>query len=77
VLWNGWPTGIAVAWTQQHGGPWPSATSPLHTSVGAAAVGRFLRPVTYQDVPDALLPEELREANPWQIPRRVDGHAAP
>jgi len=73
VLWNGWPTGVAVAWAQHHGGPWPAATSPLHTSVGATAVRRFLRPVTYQDVPDALLPEELREANPRGVPRRVDG----
>jgi NADP-dependent aldehyde dehydrogenase len=57
----------------QHGGPWPATTSPLHTSVGVTAVRRFLRPVVYQGVPDAFLPEALRDANPWRLPRRVDG----
>ncbi|RXZ67288.1 aldehyde dehydrogenase (NADP(+)) [Agromyces albus] len=72
VLFAGWPTGVAVSWAQQHGGPWPSTTS-IHTSVGATAVRRFLRPVAYQDAPDAVLPPELRESNPLGIPRRVDG----
>ncbi|RKT89038.1 NADP-dependent aldehyde dehydrogenase [Saccharopolyspora antimicrobica] len=73
VIFNGWPTGVAVTWSQHHGGPWPSTTVPLHTSVGATAVRRFLRPVTYQDVPGELLPAALREDNPLGIPRRVDG----
>ncbi|HET9657724.1 MAG TPA: aldehyde dehydrogenase family protein [Kineosporiaceae bacterium] len=73
VLWNGWPTGVAVTWSMQHGGPFPSATTALHTSVGAAAVRRFLRPVTWQGFPQDLLPEALRDANPWRLPRRVDG----
>ena len=73
VIHNGWPTGVAVTWSQHHGGPWPATTAPLHTSVGAAAIRRFLRPVTYQDVPDALLPDVLQEANPLAVPRRVDG----
>jgi NADP-dependent aldehyde dehydrogenase len=51
VLWNGWPTGVAVARVQQHGGRWPASTSPRDTSVGAASVGRFLVPVVFQDVP--------------------------
>ncbi|MBT2499081.1 aldehyde dehydrogenase (NADP(+)) [Agromyces sp. ISL-38] len=72
VLFAGWPTGVAVSWAQQHGGPWPSTTS-IHTSVGVTAVRRFLRPVAYQDAPDAVLPPELRESNPLGIPRRVDG----
>ena len=72
VLFAGWPTGVAVSWAQQHGGPWPSTTS-IHTSVGVTAIRRFLRPVAYQDAPDAALPPELREANPLGIPRRVDG----
>lgn len=72
VLFAGWPTGVAVSWAQQHGGPWPSTTS-IHTSVGVTAIRRFLRPVAYQDAPDAALPPELREANPLRIPRRVDG----
>lgn len=73
VIWNGWPTGVSVTWAMQHGGPYPATTSPLHTSVGAAAIGRFLRPVAYQGVPDHLLPAGLREANPLGLPRRVDG----
>ncbi|MCS5716270.1 aldehyde dehydrogenase family protein [Herbiconiux sp. CPCC 205716] len=72
VLFAGWPTGVAVTWSQQHGGPWPATTS-IHTSVGVTALRRFLRPVAYQDAPDPLLPPELREANPLGIPRRVDG----
>ncbi|BDZ65594.1 aldehyde dehydrogenase (NADP(+)) [Agromyces mangrovi Wang et al. 2018] len=72
VLFAGWPTGVAVNWSQQHGGPWPSTTS-IHTSVGATAVRRFLRPVAYQSAPDAALPAALRDDNPLGIPRRVDG----
>jgi NADP-dependent aldehyde dehydrogenase len=73
VVWDGWPTGVAVAPAQHHGGPWPSSTSALHTSVGTAAVRRFLRPVVYQNVPNMLLPEPLRDANPLGLPRRVNG----
>ena len=73
VVVNGWPTGVAVGWAQQHGGPWPATSSPAHTSVGASALGRFTRPVAYQDVPDGALPPPLRESNPWKLPRRVDG----
>jgi NADP-dependent aldehyde dehydrogenase len=57
----------------QHGGPWPSTTSSASTSVGAAALERWLRPVTFQSVPDGLLPLALQESNPLSIPRRVDG----
>lgn len=72
-VWNEWPTGVAVNWAMHHGGPWPATTAPLHTSVGATAIRRFVRPVAWQGVPDALLPPELREANPLGVPRRVDG----
>ena len=71
VLFGGWPTGVAVSWGQTHGGPWPSTTS-LFTSVGSTSIRRFLRPVSYQGAPDALLPPELQEANPLGVPRRVD-----
>jgi NADP-dependent aldehyde dehydrogenase len=64
---------VAVTWAQHHGGPYPATTFPHHTSVGTTAIRRFLRPVAYQDAPDALLPAELREANPLGLPRRVDG----
>jgi NADP-dependent aldehyde dehydrogenase len=73
VIYNGWPTGVAVAWAMNHGGPWPATTSAAHTSVGATAIRRWLRPVCYQSLPDDLLPEGLRAANPWHLPRRVDG----
>jgi acyl-CoA reductase-like NAD-dependent aldehyde dehydrogenase len=76
VIYNGWPTGVAVTWSMNHGGPWPSTTSASHTSVGATAIRRWLRPVCYQDLPDELVPEGLREANPWRLPRRADGVAA-
>jgi NADP-dependent aldehyde dehydrogenase len=72
VLFAGWPTGVAVSWAQQHGGPWPATTS-IHTSVGVTAMRRFLRPVAFQDAPEAALPDELKEHNPLGIPRRVDG----
>lgn len=76
VLWNGWPTGVTVSYAQFHGGPYPATTSAT-TSVGTAAIGRFLRPVAYQTFPDAQLPPALQEANPWGITRRVDGRWEP
>lgn len=73
VLYEGWPTGVAIAWAQHHGGPWPASTASVHTSVGATAIRRFLAPVAYQDAPQAVLPAELRDGNPLGIPRREDG----
>jgi NADP-dependent aldehyde dehydrogenase len=72
LIWNGWPTGVAVCWAMQHGGPWPAATT-TSTSVGATAIERWLAPTAYQDWPEALLPDELKEDNPLSVPRRVDG----
>lgn len=74
IMWNGYPTGVAVSWAQTHGGPYPASTSSLHTSVGATAIRRFMRPVTYQSMPEALLPIELREVlDPEdQIPRVIN-----
>lgn len=60
-----------------HGGPFPATSDPRTTSVGARAIERFLRPVSYQDVPDALLPDALRDANPLRVPQRIDGALAP
>jgi NADP-dependent aldehyde dehydrogenase len=60
VVFNGWPTGVAVTWAQHHGGPWPATTAPAYTSVGAAAIRRWLVPVVYQDCPPELLPDGLR-----------------
>jgi NADP-dependent aldehyde dehydrogenase len=74
VLVNGYPTGVAVNWSMMHGGPWPASTNAGHTSVGATSIRRFLRPVAFQNVPDALLPDELRDANPLALPRRTVAH---
>lgn len=76
IVFDGWPTGVAVTWSQHHGGPWPATTSQ-HTSVGATAVRRFLRPVAFQNAPERVLPDALREENPLGIPRRVDGVLQP
>jgi NADP-dependent aldehyde dehydrogenase len=73
LVWNGYPTGVAVVAAIHHGGPWPSSSSSLFTSVGTAAIRRFLRPVAFQNLPDALLPEALRAANPAGIQRNIDG----
>ncbi|MEU3282324.1 aldehyde dehydrogenase (NADP(+)) [Streptomyces antibioticus] len=72
VLVNGWPTGVAVAPAQHHGGPYPATTS-TSTSVGGTAIERWLRPVVYQNTPAALLPPELRDENELGLPRRYDG----
>jgi len=61
IVWNGWPTGVAVNAAQHHGGPWPATTVPAYTSVGSAAIRRWLVPVAYQNFPDELLPRELTD----------------
>lgn len=71
LLWNAWPTGVSVTYAQQHGGPYPATTAPSTTSVGTAAIGRFLRPVAFQGFPAGLLPAELTDGA--TLPRRVDG----
>ncbi|MEU0163249.1 aldehyde dehydrogenase (NADP(+)) [Streptomyces sp. NPDC006261] len=72
LIWNGWPTGVAITAAMHHGGPWPATTSPLHTSVGTRAITRWLRPIAYQNTPDAFLPPPLQQGNPWDIPREVN-----
>ena len=71
VVFNGYPTGVAVAWAQHHGGGWP-ATNSIHSSVGPTAMRRFLRPISWQDAPEAALPHELWEET-TDLVRRVDG----
>jgi len=73
LIWNSWPTGITLSWAQQHGGPYPATTAPQFTSMGTAAMDRFLRPVAWQGFPETLLPAPLRDANPWDVPQRIDG----
>ncbi|MGS4914949.1 aldehyde dehydrogenase (NADP(+)), partial [Mameliella sp. RP-9] len=60
LLVNGFPTGVEVADAMVHGGPYPASTNFGATSVGTLAIRRFLRPVCYQNLPDALLPDDLR-----------------
>ncbi|KAB2363133.1 aldehyde dehydrogenase (NADP(+)) [Actinomadura montaniterrae] len=71
VLWNQWPTGVAVSYAMEHGGPYPATTAPATTSVGTAAIERFLRPVAFQGWPQDLLPPPLRDDNPWKVPQTV------
>ncbi len=73
ILANGWPTGVEVGHAMVHGGPFPATSDSRTTSVGTLAIDRFLRPVAYQNIPDELLPEALRDANPWHVPRLLDG----
>lgn len=70
---NGFPTGVEVCAAMQHGGPYPATTDSRSTSVGTAALLRFARPLCYQNFPEAVLPEALREGNPLGIWRLVDG----
>ncbi len=73
ILVNGWPTGVEVAPAMVHGGPFPATSDGRTTSVGTSAIYRFLRPVSLQNLPAALLPDALSDRNPWGIARRIDG----
>ena len=73
-LMNGFPTGVEPCDAMHHGGPFPAASLPHFTSIGMASIDRFVRRMCYQDVPQSMLPEQLLDANPHGIMRRVDGH---
>ena len=73
LLANGWPTGVEVSHAMVHGGPYPATSDGRSTSVGTLAIERFLRPVCYQDFPDAILPEPLRRDAQAGIPHLLDG----
>ncbi len=73
IVFGGFPTGVEVCDSMQHGGPFPATTDGRSTSVGGAAINRFLRPVAYQNLPDDLLPGALQNSNPLNILRLVDG----
>jgi NADP-dependent aldehyde dehydrogenase len=72
VLHDRYPPGAPLSWAMVHGGPFPATTAAEATSMGAASLGRWLRPVAFQNVPDHLLPIELKEENLLDLPRRVD-----
>ena len=73
LVCNGFPTGVEVCHSMTHGGPYPATADGRSTSVGTRAIDRFVRPVCYQNFPDAALPDELKESNPLNICRLVDG----
>lgn len=73
MILNGVPTGVEVCWSMQHGGPFPATTDCRFGSVGPDAIKRFVRPVSFQNYPDGLLPDELKESNPLGVIRVVDG----
>jgi NADP-dependent aldehyde dehydrogenase len=73
VIYNGYPTGVEVCPSQQHGGPYPASSVSSATSVGVGAIVRFARFVAYQGTPEALLPDALKDENPLGIYRLVNG----
>ncbi len=73
VIYNGFPTGVEVCHAMIHGGPYPATTDSQSTSVGTSAIFRFLRPVCYQNIPPSMLPDPLKDQNPWNILRMVNG----
>ena len=73
LLLNGYPTGVEVCDAMVHGGPWPATSDARGTSVGTLAIERFLRPVCYQNYPQSLLPDALKDDNPLNITRLVNG----
>ena len=73
IVVNGFPTGVEVSYAMVHGGPSPATSDGRVTSVGAMAIERFLRPVCYQDFPEELLPQELRDAELVAHVRLIDG----
>lgn len=73
IVFNAWPTGVDVGDAMVHGGPFPATSDGRSTSVGAAAIERFLRPVVIQGSPEAVRPPAVRASNPWRLTRRMDG----
>ncbi|KIP51500.1 aldehyde dehydrogenase (NADP(+)) [Leucobacter komagatae] len=76
LVFNDWPTGVSVTPAQQHGGPWPATTNDSSTSVGTAAIQRFLRPVAFQGAPEHLLPPELQLKNPRGLKQTINSAGA-
>ncbi|BFM12150.1 aldehyde dehydrogenase (NADP(+)) [Simiduia litorea] len=73
IIWNGFGTGVEVCHAMVHGGPFPATSNSRTSSVGSAAIMRFLRPVCYQQLPDVFLPAALQATNPEKLQRLVDG----
>tara|TARA_R110002049_G_scaffold11341_3_gene53625 strand:- start:995 stop:2572 length:1578 start_codon:yes stop_codon:yes gene_type:complete len=73
IIFNGVPTGVEVCESMVHGGPYPASTDSRFTAVGIGSIKRWVRPFSYQDWPNNLLPNELKNENPSNIFRVVDG----
>jgi NADP-dependent aldehyde dehydrogenase len=73
IIFNGVPTGVEVCPSMLHGGPYPASTDSRFTAVGVDSIKRFVRPFTYQDWPNELLPDELKNENPLDILRNING----
>ena len=73
LIFNGFPTGVEVSHAMVHGGPYPATSDGRSTSVGTQAIFRFTRPVCYQNFPQSALPEALKDDNPLQLWRMIDG----
>jgi NADP-dependent aldehyde dehydrogenase len=73
LLFNGYPTGVEVCPSMTHGGPFPATTDSKSTSVGTLAIKRFVRPISYQNFPQSQLPDELKNENPLNIWRLLNG----
>ena len=73
IIYNGVPTGVEVCTSMVHGGPFPATTDSRFTAVGTEAIRRWVRPISYQDWPDSFLPEALKNNNPLNILRRING----
>jgi len=73
IIFNGVPTGVEVCPSMQHGGPYPASTDSRFTAVGVHSIQRWVRPFSFQDWPQELLPEELKDGNPLGIVREVNG----
>lgn len=74
IIFNGVPTGVEVCPSMVHGGPYPASTDSRFTAVGINSIKRWVRPFSYQDWPDSLLPEALKNSNPLGINRLVNNH---
>ena len=73
LIINGVPTGVEVCASMLHGGPFPASSDSRFSAVGIHSIQRWVRPVSYQDFPDTLLPDELKNNNPLKITRLVNG----
>jgi 2,5-dioxopentanoate dehydrogenase len=77
IVFNGYPTGVALSEAMWHGGPYPATTSAQFSAVGPHSIARFLRPVCFQNAPDWALPPELQDSNPLGLAQQRHGRSEP